>query len=145
MPTYTVEAAAGRLSKDMKQRIAAGITRAHSEATGAQGFFAQVIFREIPEGDHFLGGAPLQSDQIFVSGHIRAGRTVEQKKQLLSAIVKVVEEVAETKKRYIWVYLSDIAHSQMVEFGQVLPEPGTESQWLQSMASEDRDYLLSIG
>jgi phenylpyruvate tautomerase PptA (4-oxalocrotonate tautomerase family) len=145
VPTYTVEAAAGRLSKDVKQRIASGITRAHSAATGAQGFFAQVIFREISAGDHFLGGAPLKSDQIFVSGHIRAGRTVEQKQQLLSAIVKEIEAAAETEKRYIWVYLSDIAHSQMVEFGLVLPEPGTESQWLQSMSSEDRDYLLSIG
>ncbi|WP_429298648.1 tautomerase family protein [Paraburkholderia sp. GAS199] len=145
MPTYTVEAAAGRLSKDAKQQIASGITRAHSNATGAQKFFAQVIFREVPEGDHFLGGAPLKCDQIFVHGHIRAGRTAEQKQQLLSAIVDAVGAAAETEKRCVWVYLSDLVPSQMVEFGRVLPEPGAESQWLEAMSSEDRDYLLGIG
>jgi len=52
MPTYTVMAAAGRLTDPQKREIARDITRVHSEATGAQGFFARVIFQASPAGDH---------------------------------------------------------------------------------------------
>lgn len=145
MPTYIVSAAAGRLSKPMKHAIASGITRSHSDATGAQGLFAQVIFRDIPEGDHFLGGSPLKSDQIFIHGEIRAGRTAAQKRQLLGDIVTMVVEAAATGSRHVWVYLSELPPSQMVEYGRVLPEPGSEAQWLESMSAEDKAFLLGIG
>lgn len=145
MPTYTVTAATDRLTSDQKQRIAQGITRAHSEATGAQGFFAQVIFQSIPPGDHFLGGAPLASDQLFVRGEIRAGRTPEQKAALLEALVALVVESAQTESRYVWAYLSELPPSQMVEYGKVLPLPGSEARWLDSMSEADRHYLLGIG
>jgi phenylpyruvate tautomerase PptA (4-oxalocrotonate tautomerase family) len=145
MPTYIVFSAAGRLNPQTKQEIASGITHSHSGATGAQGFFAQVIFREIPDGDHFLGGKPLKADHIFVHGHIRAGRTADQKRQLLGDIVKVVAEAAVTQSRYVWAYLAELPPSQMVEYGKVLPEPGSEKQWLDSMPDEDRAYMLGIG
>ena len=145
MPTYTVIAAADRLSASEKQAIAQGITRAHSEATGAQGFFAQVIFQSIPAGDHFLGGAPLKSDQLFVRGEIRAGRTAEQKTALLHALTALIAETAKTESRYVWAYLSELPPAQMVEYGKVLPQPGSEAQWLSSMSEADRDYLLGIG
>jgi phenylpyruvate tautomerase PptA (4-oxalocrotonate tautomerase family) len=145
MPTYIVSAAAGRLSSQTKQQIASGITHSHSGATGAQGFFAQVIFNAIPQGDHFLGGSPLKSDQIFVYGHIRAGRTAEQKRLLLEDIVEVVAKAAHTERRFVWAYITELPPAQMVEYGKVLPEPGGESQWLESMPQADRDYLLGIG
>ncbi|MFM0469638.1 tautomerase family protein [Paraburkholderia strydomiana] len=74
MPPYTVKAAAGRLTDPQKREIARDITHIHSEATGAQGFLAHVIFQAIRVGDHFFGGAPLESDQLFVRAQIRAGR-----------------------------------------------------------------------
>jgi phenylpyruvate tautomerase PptA (4-oxalocrotonate tautomerase family) len=145
MPTYIVSVTSGRLDSAAKERIAAGITASHSDATGAQGFFAQVMFNEISSGNHFIGGAPLKSDQIFVHGHIRAGRTAGQKRQLLEAIVDVVVDAAKTEPRFVWAYVSELPPSQMVEYGKVLPEPGSEGEWLTSMADGDRDYLLSIG
>jgi phenylpyruvate tautomerase PptA (4-oxalocrotonate tautomerase family) len=66
MPTYLVSTAAARLIDERKRRIADGITQAHSQATGAQGFFVQVIFNDIPAGNHFIGGRPLDAEQIFV-------------------------------------------------------------------------------
>ena len=86
MPTYIVAAAAGRLHSDMKRAIASGITKSHSDSTGAQSFFAQVIFQDIADGNHYLGGSPLRSDQIFVHGHIRAGRTLQQKGAIKSEV-----------------------------------------------------------
>jgi phenylpyruvate tautomerase PptA (4-oxalocrotonate tautomerase family) len=145
MPTYTVTTAADRLTANQKQEIAQGITRAHSEATGAQGFFAQVIFQCLPAGDHFLGGAPLRSDQLFVRGEIRAGRSGEQKSALLDALVALVAKAAQTEPRYVWVYLNELPPSQMVEYGKVLPLPGSEATWLDEMPEADRDYLLGIG
>lgn len=145
MPTYTVMTAAGRLTDPQKLEIARGITRRHGEATGAQGFFAQVIFQAIPAGDHFLGGAPLASDQFFVHGQIRAGRSEDQKRGLLEALVTLVVEATGAEKRSVWVYLSELPPSQMVEYGKVLPPPGAESEWLDSMPEADREYLLGIG
>ena len=145
MPTYIVSAVSGRFSEKIKQQIAEGITDSHSNATGAQGFFAQVIFSEIPDGSHFMGGSPLKSDQIFVHGHIRAGRTAQQKEQLLENIVKVIANAASTERRHVWAYVSELPPSQMVEYGKVLPEPGTEEDWLSSMSHADREHLLSIG
>jgi phenylpyruvate tautomerase PptA (4-oxalocrotonate tautomerase family) len=144
MPTYTVMAAAGRLTDPQKREIARGITRVHSEATGAQGFFAQVIFQAIPPGDHFLGGAPLVSDQLFIQGQI-AGRSVDQKRSLLEALVTLVANATGAEKRSVWVYLCELPPSQMVEYGKVLPAPGAESEWLNSMPESDREFLLGLG
>jgi hypothetical protein len=33
----------------------------------------------------------------------------------------------------------------MVEFGKVLPEPGSEAQWLQAMSEEERQFLYGLG
>lgn len=145
MPTYIVAAAEGRLDANQKQAIASGITQAHSEATGAQAFFAQVIFQNITAGNHFLAGQSMRADHIFVHGEIRAGRTSGQKQKLLESIVRIVVDKAQTPSRHVWVYLAELPPSQMVEFGRVLPEPGGEPAWLESMSSEDRDFLNSLG
>jgi phenylpyruvate tautomerase PptA (4-oxalocrotonate tautomerase family) len=144
MPTYIVSAVSDRFSADVKQRIAEDITRIHNEATGAQGFFAQVIFNEVPKGNHFVGGSLLRSEQIFVHGHIRAGRSPERKRELLEGIVDAVSKTTSVAKRFIWAYLSELPPAQMVEYGHVLPEPGSESSWLSSLPAEDRDYMQSI-
>jgi phenylpyruvate tautomerase PptA (4-oxalocrotonate tautomerase family) len=144
MPTYIVSAAAGRLSADAKQRIAQDITRIHNQATGAQSFFAQVIFNEVPQGNHFVGGNPLRSEQIFVHGHIRAGRSAERKRELLEGIVDAISKTTSIATRYIWAYLSELPPAQMIEYGHVLPEPGSEQSWLSSLPAEDREYMQGI-
>ncbi|MGX6999409.1 tautomerase family protein [Caballeronia sp. KNU42] len=144
MPTYIVSAAVGRLSADVKQRIAEDITRIHNQATGAQSFFAQVIFNDVPHGNHFVGGSPLRTEQIFVHGHIRAGRTAERKRELLEGMVDAISETTSVAKRYIWAYISELPPAQMIEYGHVLPEPGSEENWLSSLPAEDRDFMQSI-
>jgi phenylpyruvate tautomerase PptA (4-oxalocrotonate tautomerase family) len=145
MPTYIVSATQNLLTIDQKKRVAKEITRAHSEATGAQGFFAQVIFNEIPRGSHFMGGTQIETDQMYVHGHVRAGRTEEQKKLLLDDIVESVRVITGLEKRYLWAYISELPPSNMVEYGQVLPRPGAESEWLAALPADDRDYMLGLG
>jgi hypothetical protein len=44
----------------------------------------------------------------------------------------------------VWVYLNELAHNDMVEFGRVLPEPGDEQAWMADPPSELRDHLVSL-
>lgn len=141
MPTYMVIAASGGLSSAQKSDIAQCITKVHNRVTGAQTFFAQVIFQDITPGNHFVGGAPLQTDQIFVHGHIRAGRSAEIKKQLLLQLVDGVTVAASIARNKVWVYVTDLPPAQMAEYGHVLPEPGSEAQWLAGLPEEDRELM----
>ncbi len=145
MPTYTVTTAARRLTPRQKTRIAQEITRIHKSVTGAHSFFAQVIFTVIESGNHFVGGKPLQHDLIFLHGHIRAGRTPEQKQQLLLQLTTALALAANAPQNAVWAYVNDLPANQMVEFGHLLPQPGAESDWLQNLPPEDRDLMDHIG
>ncbi|MGA7157321.1 MAG: tautomerase family protein, partial [Acidobacteriaceae bacterium] len=83
MPTYTVSTEAHRLTPRQKTIIAQEITRIHKAVTGAPSYFAQVLFADIAPENHFVGGKPLQHDLIYLHGNIRAGRSPEQKQDLL--------------------------------------------------------------
>lgn len=91
MPTYTVTSANLILSEAQKAGIAALITQAHNHTTGAPGYFAQVIFSELGSGSHFVGGKPNATPHLYILGLIRAGRTSDVKRALMS---KVLEDVA---------------------------------------------------
>jgi hypothetical protein len=43
------------------------------------------------------------------------------------------------------VYLNDLNHTDMVEFGQVLPKPGDERRWLDEIPAGLRDELAMFG
>jgi phenylpyruvate tautomerase PptA (4-oxalocrotonate tautomerase family) len=141
MPTYRVVAGTGLLSAEKKHRIAQAITHVHNRVTGAQAFFAQVIFTDVAAGDHFVGGAPLQGDQVFVHGHIRAGRTPERKRQLLLDLVAAVASAGAIAPNRIWAYLAELPPGQMAEYGHVLPEPGEEAAWLAALPPADRELM----
>jgi phenylpyruvate tautomerase PptA (4-oxalocrotonate tautomerase family) len=145
MPTYTVVAPAGQLDSARKARIVHHITRVHNEVTGAQTFFAQVVFQEIGAGDWFMGGAPLAGDQVYLYGHVRGGRPKEMKNTLVLGLRDVVQEGAGVDKSKVWVYLVELPPSHMVEYGHVLPEPGEEAAWLAAMSAQDRALLEAIG
>ena len=46
MPTYFVNLSNIKLSKIIKEKIAKKITKIHNKATGANKYFAQVIFND---------------------------------------------------------------------------------------------------
>lgn len=123
MPVYKVTTATNRLTPRQKSLIAQEVTRIHHIVTGAQPFFAQVIFTAVEPADHFIGGKPLQNDLIYLHGHIRAGRTPEQKRDLIAQFVKSLAEAASAPPNAVWVYLTELPPAQMVEFGHTLPLP----------------------
>ena len=145
MPTYTVSAKTGRLSAAQKSAIAAEITRVHNEQTGAQSFFAQVIFHDIPDGNHFVGGALLANDHIFVHGQIRSGRDAATKRLLLEHLLAAISSAAAATKVNTWVYIVDVPAAQMAEYGHILPQPGAEAAWLEGLPAADRAQMEATG
>jgi phenylpyruvate tautomerase PptA (4-oxalocrotonate tautomerase family) len=143
MPTYHCTIPAGLLDAGKKSAIAAAITRVHNAVTGAAAFFAQVIFTEVAKGNHFMGGAPLKAEQIFVHGFIRAGRSVPDRQKLVTELVQVLSEHSGLPERLVWVYITEIPARQMAEYGHLLPEPGDEQTWLNGLPEADRNYMKS--
>ncbi len=144
MPTYTVSSFAGTLNDDQKQALASAITRAHHEATGAQTFFAQVVFHTIPRGDWFVGGQRVDGQQLFINGQVRAGRPKDVKLGLLKELARVACRCTDFDSNKVWVYLNELPPSNMVEYGYVLPEPGAEHQWLETLSAKDRELMMSL-
>jgi phenylpyruvate tautomerase PptA (4-oxalocrotonate tautomerase family) len=145
MPTYTISAPVGRLSDEQRAALAREVTRAHRHHTGAQTFFAQVMFVDVPPSQWFIGGAPIEAGQIFIHGQVRAGRPAQVKRALLEDLTAIVSRESGFPRYKVWGYIHELPPSNMVEFGHVLPEPGHEVQWLESLPGADRDFLLSIG
>ena len=145
MPTYTVTTVNVVLTSAQESEIAAAITDAHHQNTGAPGFFAQVLFVALPERKHYIGGKLNSTPHIYLHGLIRAGRSAAAKTGLIQQIALKVREIAGVGAEDIWVYVQDIPPEQMVEFGRVLPAPGAEAQWQKDLSPGQRQQLAAAG
>ncbi len=144
MPTYTCIAAAGSLDSAQKSAIARVVTLAHAEITGAPTHFAQVIFRDVSPGDHFIGGTLPAHDHLFVSGCIRAGRSAVDRKALIRRLTADVATAAGADPFAVWVYLQELPAAAMVEYGHILPEAGEEPAWTEALPADDRRRMQEI-
>ncbi len=129
MPTYTVKYSNINLSQKQKNSIANDITFIHSKFTGANTFFAQVIFQKNAKDAHFMGGKLVKTKEIFLNGQIRAGRTSKIKKQLILGLRRILIKNTKLRSDFVWVYLEDLLPDQMIEYGEVLPKSGQEKKW----------------
>ena len=145
MPTYVCNARDGRLTNTQKRNVAEAITQIHHEVTGAPRSFVQVFFRSVMSGDHFIGGRPAPEDQVWVAGGIRAGRSAEQKRELVQRIMRACAQITGARESHVWVSVQDVEPAAMVEFGQVLSEPGDEAEWVKSLPAEVQEELRGLG
>lgn len=136
MPTYVCTSLEGNLTPEQKVQVAKEITRIHAECTGAPESFVQVLFYEVQRGNHFIGGATAQTNQIFIRGEIRAGRSDEVKRKLILDIMREASRIGGAPNANVWVYLDELPASHMVELGRVLPKPGEEKAWMAALPSE---------
>ena len=144
MPTYFVNSSNMRLSKLIKEKLAKKITKIHNEATGANKFFAQIIFNNTKKGDHYMGGKRVSKPEIFIYGHIRSGRTTKIKNKLIKGLREVIKENTKLEKDNIWVYLLDLKPNQMIEYGKVLPKSGGEKKWFKNLPTKLKTRLNKI-
>ncbi|RZO61607.1 MAG: 4-oxalocrotonate tautomerase [Candidatus Pelagibacterales bacterium] len=144
MPTYTVINSNFNLKPVQKKEIAKGITKVHNLVTGANKYFAQVIFNKTKDNDHFMGGKIVKDPQLFLHGQIRAGRNSEVKEKLIIDLRNILIEKSKLDETQVWVYIVDLLPSQMIEYGSILPESGKEKEWFENLSNKLKKKLAKI-
>jgi phenylpyruvate tautomerase PptA (4-oxalocrotonate tautomerase family) len=143
MPTYVCNVPPGKLNDSQKHEIAKCISHRHKEATGAPISMTQVIIEESLANCYL--GWERKSDHIWLRGDIRAGRTVEVRTQMMLKMMEDINGITHIGIDNIWVYLCNLAPTDMVEYGRVLPKPGEEKQWFEHLPQSLQRYLVSLG
>ena len=144
MPTYTVTNSNFNISSKQQKKLAEGITKVHNVVTGANTYFAQVIFNKTKKDNHFMGGKKVKEPSLFLLGQIRAGRSKEVKDKLIACLKDVLIKNSKLDETQIWVYINDLPPSQMIEYGAVLPDSGKEKEWFTNLSSKLKKKLSSI-
>ena len=144
MPTYTVTNSNFNLSSRQQKKLAEGITKVHNVVTGANTYFAQVIFNKTKKNNHFMGGKKVKEPSLFLLGQIRAGRSKEVKDKLFSDLKNVLVKNSKLDETQVWVYINDLPPSQMIEYGAVLPESGREKEWFANLPVKLKKKLAAI-
>ena len=145
MPTYTVTNSNFNLSSREQKNLAKGITKVHNVITGANTYFAQVIFNKTKKNGHFMGGKKVKEPSIFLLGQIRAGRPKKTKDKLISHLRDIIIKNSRLNETQVWVYIIDLPPSQMIEYGEVLPESGKEKVWFSKLSEKLKKKLSKIG
>ena len=145
MPTYTVTNSNFNLSSKQQKNLAEGITKVHNVVTGANTYFAQVIFNKTKKDNHFMGGKKVKEPSLFLLGQIRAGRSKEVKDKLIVDLKDVLVKNSKLDETQVWVYINDLPPSQMIEYGEVLPESGKEKIWFSKLSKKLKKKLSKIG
>jgi len=146
MATYSIYYAGISLTTHQKFTIAHSVTKIHAQVTGADAYFAQVIFKHLDQHDCFIGGVLLDESHIFLNGQIRLGRSAQIKKQLLVELEIAIQKASTLASHQIWAYIDDLAPDQMIEYGQILPSVGSEQSWFTTLpvAVQNKLHLLAL-
>ena len=144
MPTYTVTNSNFNLTAKKQKDLAQGITKVHNVVTGANTYFAQVIFNKTKKNNHFMGGKKVKEPSLFLLGQIRAGRPKKTKDRLISDLKNILVKKTKLDETQVWVYIIDLPPAQMIESGAVLPESGKEGQWFKSLSNKLKNKLSQI-
>ena len=91
-----------------------------------------------------MGGKKIKEPSLFLLGQIRAGRSKKIKDKLISDLKDILVKKSKLDETQIWVYISDLPPSQMIEYGAVLPESGKEKQWFRNLSPKLKKKLYSI-
>jgi phenylpyruvate tautomerase PptA (4-oxalocrotonate tautomerase family) len=113
----------------------------HHEVAIAPRYFVQVVFAELTANSIFLAGEPAPAGHVWIRADIRAGRTPEQKRELLQRITTEVGRTLGTSPEHVWVYICDIPGPNIAEYGRVLPNPGEEEAWFAQLPGNLRERL----
>ena len=144
MPTYKVTNSNFNLTAKQQKDLAQGVTKVHNVVTGANTYFAQVIFNKTKKNNHFMGGKKVKEPSLFLLGQIRAGRPKKIKDRLISDLKNILVKKTKLDETQVWVYIVDLPPSQMIEYGAVLPESGKELQWFKGLSNKLKKKLSQM-
>ena len=144
MPTYLIKYSNLKLNKKIEKKIAEEVTFTHHKITGANRFFAQVIFEKNNKNSHYIGGKTIKSPELFLNGQIRSGRSKAIKKKLILKLREVIKKNTKLQSENIWIYLEDLNPEQMIEFGEILPQSGQEKSWFNKLPINLKNKLKKL-
>jgi phenylpyruvate tautomerase PptA (4-oxalocrotonate tautomerase family) len=144
MPTYVCSVPNGKLNEKQKQDVASAITKRHCETTGAPPYFVQVVIEEEGTAKRFIGGTATD-EYIWIRVDMRDGRSAEQSRQIMLNILNDVSSISGVPEENVWINLCKLAPTDMVEYGHVLPKPGEEQQWFESLPPKLKARLEGLG
>ena len=84
MPFYQFTVPAGSATARKKAEVAAAVTAAHAQITGAPPEYVNCSFTEVPPGSIFTGGSAVEHGRMV--GIIRQGRSEDVKRKLIMAL-----------------------------------------------------------
>jgi phenylpyruvate tautomerase PptA (4-oxalocrotonate tautomerase family) len=123
MPFYQFTVPAGSATARMKAAVAAAVTAAHAQITGAPREYVNCAFTEVPAGSIFAAGRPTAGGRMV--GIIRQGRSEEVKRKLMTALAdSATGEPADE----IALFVHEVPGYQVMEYGQLLPEAAEDQQ-----------------
>lgn len=134
MPTYICTIAPSRFKPAQRSAVVDAITTIHSEEGKAPAYLVHVLFNEVDPSNRFINRRPVSEDDIWIHGHIRPGRTDEQKAAMATRMTEACASGFGVDRSFVWVYVSDLA--QAAEFGSLLPAPGEEEGWFAKLPRE---------
>ena len=122
MPLYTITTQAGVLGDRAKAALADRLTSLHSEYAGVPKNWIHIAFLDYAAGSGFTGGQAAATASLILL--IRTGRTVEYKRELLKRLWTLLQDATGAPDDQIVIGLQEVAPSQAMEMGQIMPEVG---------------------
>ena len=120
MSYYQLTIQSDSSSEGRKADIAAAITRVHAEVTGALEAYVNVSFTEVPPGSLFVAGEEVSQGRMV--GIIRAGRTDETKRDLITGLVEAWSGVTGEPVEGFALFILETPGGNMMEEGNILRE-----------------------
>ena len=126
MPFYQFTVPAGSATARKKAEVAAAVTAAHAEITGAPPEYVNCSFTEVPPGSIFAGGSAVEHARMV--GIIRQGRSEEVKRKLMTALADAWVSASGEPADEIALFVHEVPGYQVMECGQLLPEASEDQQ-----------------
>lgn len=139
MPIYQCYSPKGLMSKSAKTQLAEEMTSMYCNITGAPQSRVKVLFHEIPEGECFAGGKPATQSLILALN--RQGRDLETRRAMLRQLSEMWTRITGQSEAELWISLTETDHTNIMEAGSLVPEPGHEHEWF----AENRARLAGLG
>lgn len=141
MPTYACWSTAGTIPVEAREQVVRALTEIHHEVALAPRYFVQVVFHDLTPGAIYIAGQLAEPGHVWIRADIRAGRTDDQKKEMLRRITTEVGQIVGAPPEEIWVYIDDIPGGNIAEYGRPLPDPGEEDSWFAALPADLQERL----
>lgn len=124
MPLYTAITEDGFISDKTKTKMAAEITRIHTEVMKVPRNFVRVIFFSYPKGGGFTGGD--QAPTAALNCILRSGHTAEEKVKVLQQLWAMFQNLTGIATDQLAISLEEIPSNNAMELGKIMPAVGRE-------------------